>query len=133
MGGKHPRMCRAVSTLPQYPVPATLPSNRPHLIYTLPFVPCYHCTLLPGDLPAFLPFFLCTSLVSSVTSSLCWQLARTHNHTCFACGIRNENWNDCFPLVEGDNTGGAACKPPVYTYWLLGSPVLWGSDVSEVA
>ena len=64
--------------------------------------------------------------------SIVYQLSRTHNHTCFACGIKNENWNDCIPLVEGDNRVGAACKPPVYTYWLLGNPLLWGSNISEV-
>ena len=60
------------------------------------------------------------------------QQARTHNQICFACGLKNENWTDSFPLVEGDTTRGAACKPPVYTYWLVGSPSLWGSDLTEV-
>ena len=61
------------------------------------------------------------------------QQARTHNQICVACGLKNENWTDSFPLVEeGDTTRGAACKPPVYTYWLVGSPTLWGSDLTEV-
>ena len=92
------------------------------------FLPCHQTQTLP----TYLPLFFTPPLCPSFTSFLRFQLARTHNHTCFACGVKNENWNDCVPLVEGDNRGGAACKPPVYTHWLLGNPVLWGSNVSEV-
>jgi hypothetical protein len=37
---------------------------------------------------------------------------------CFACGIKNENWHDCETLVLGADIDKAACKPPIYTYWL---------------
>ena len=37
---------------------------------------------------------------------------------CFACGIKNENWHDSETLVLGADKSKAACKPPIYTYWL---------------